>query len=228
MLSARQASNNESIRKPYEGTRMTRFRIDASASILFLTLGASAFGNAQDNQDKNKDKQQNQDKHASPANQPQGKKGGQLSPRQQNPGDNDRHAGQQKQMERSPEQEHDQQRTQERAWQERRANHWEYERRSWQQRGGYNGYRVPDDYFRDHYGNGHAFRIYSLPFLYEGGNARFQYGGYWFTMLDPCPESWGGRWYETDDVYVAFQGDGYYLFNSSYPGPLGIAVSVSL
>jgi hypothetical protein len=207
MVSARQASNNESIRKPYEGTRMTRFRIVPSVSILFLTLGACAFGYAQDNQDKKKDKQQNQDKHTSAGNP---------------------HAGQQKQMERTQEQEHNQQRTQERAWQERRANHWEYERRSWQQRGGYNGYRVPDDYFRDHYGDGHAFRIYSLPFLYEGGNARFQYGGYWFTMLDPCPENWGGRWYETDDVYVAYQGDGYYVFNRSYPGPHGIAVSVSL
>ena len=42
------------------------------------------------------------------------------------------------------------------------------------------------------------------------------------------PENWGGRWYETDDVYLAYQGDGYYLFNRRYPGPLGIAVSVSL
>ena len=131
-------------------------------------------------------------------------------------------------MERSQDQEHDQQRMQERAWQERRANHWEYEHRNWQQRGGYTGYRVPDDYFRDHYGDGHAFKIYGLPFLYEGGNPRFQYGGYWFTMMDPFPESWGGRWYETDDVYLAYQGDGYYLFNRSHPGPLGIAVSVSL
>ena len=251
MLSARQAFNYESIRKPSEGTRMTRFRIAASVSILFLTLGASAFGNAQDNKDnknkqsnqdnrdKSKDKQQNLDKHdqdkhakaASPANsanQPQGQKAGQVIARPQTPGDNGRHIGQQKQMERSPEQEHDQQRKQQSAWQERRANHWEYERRSWQQRGGYNGFRVPDDYYRDHYGDGHAFRIYSLPFLYEGGNARFQYGGYWFTMLDPCPENWGGRWYETDDVYVAYKGDGYYLFNRRYPGPIGIAVSVSL
>ncbi len=209
---------------------MTRFRIVASVSILFLALGACAFGYAQDDQDKNKEKdnRQNQAKHASPGNQSQGQTDGQRSPHQQNPGDNGRHLGEQKQMERSQEQERDQQRTQERAWQERRANHWEYEHRSWQQRGGYNGYRVPDDYFRGHYGDLHAFRIYSLPFMYEGGNPRFQYGGYWFTMLDPCPENWSGRWYETDDVYVAYQGDGYYLFNRSHPGPLGIAVSVSL
>ena len=185
---------------------MTRFRFLASASILVFTLGACAFAYSQDDQDKRKDKdpRQNQDKHAVAGNQPQ------------------------KQMERSPDQEHVQQKTQERAWQERRANHWEYERRSWLQRGGYNGYRLPDEYFRDHYGDSHAFRIYGLPFAYEAGNPRFQYGGYWFTMLDPLPEDWGGRWYETDDVYVAYQGDGYYLFNRSHPGPLGIALSVSL
>ncbi len=130
-------------------------------------------------------------------------------------------------MDRSPDQERDQKRTQHRAWQERRANHWEYEHRTWKQRGGYKGARIPDDYFREHYGNGHAFRVYSLPFVYEGGNPRFQYGGYWFTMLDPCPENWGGRWYEDDDVYVTYKEDGYYLFNHRHPGLNGIAVSVS-
>jgi len=204
---------------------MKRLRIVTSVSILSLALGACAFGNAQDNKDKNKDKQQNPGKHAGSSNQPpkQANKQG-----QQNAGDNGRHLGQLKQLDRSPEQTHDQQRTQNRAWQERRANHWEYEHRTWQQRGGYKGYRVPDDYFRAHYGNGHAFRIYGLPFMYEAGNPRFQYDGYWFTLLDPFPESWGGRWYETDDVYVEYKGDGYYLFNRRYPGPHGIALSASL
>jgi len=205
---------------------MTRFRIVASASILSLTLGACAFAYSQGNQDKNKDKQQNKDKHANPGNQPANQHG-QQSSHPQKPGDNGRHTGQQKQMARSQEQERDQQRTQVRAWQERRANHWQYEHRNWQQRGGYNGDRVPDDYFQANYGDGHAFRIYSLPFQYEDGNPRFQYGGYWFTMLDPFPEHWGGRWYENDDVYVAYKGDGYYLFNRNHPGPHGIAVSVS-
>ncbi len=198
-------------------------RIFASASILLCALVACPYLGAQGNQDKNKD-QQNQGKHAGSGNQPQ-KQADKHAP--QNPGDNGRHLGQQKQMDRSADQERDQQRTQKRAWQERRANHWEYEHRTWKQRGGYKGSRIPDDYFRDHFGNGHAFRIYSLPFMYEGGNPRFQYDGYWFTMLDPCPENWSGRWYEDDDVYVVYKEDGYYLFNRRYPGPHGIAVSVS-
>ena len=207
---------------------MTRFRFLASVSVLILSFGAYSLGYAQDSLDKSKDKGK-QDKHASPARQPpqQADQRGQQGQRPQKPGDSRRSLGQPKQLELSPEQMHDQQRKQESAWQERRANHWQYEHRNWQQRGGYKGDRIPDDYFRDHFGDTHAFRIYNLPFIYEAGNPRFQYAGYWFTLLDPYPEDWGGRWYETDDVYVAYQGDGYYLFNRKNPSPVGIALSVS-
>jgi hypothetical protein len=196
---------------------MTRFRFLA---ILLCALVACPFLNSQSNQDKNKEK------HAAPVNQPQ-QQSDQHNRRPQKPADKGKSLAPQKQIERSPEQTHDQQRTQNRAWQERRANHWEYERRTWRQRGGYTAYVIPEDYFRSHYGLSNQFRIYSLPFIYEGGNPRFQYGGLWFTMLDPCPEFWGGRWYETDDMYLDFSEDGYYLFNRSFPGKPGIAVSVS-
>ena len=200
---------------------MDRSRFLASVSILSLSLGFIATASPQD---KHMEIPQGQDKHAGLANTQKA----QPKPRAQRAADKGRPIGQQKQVERSPEQLREQQRTQQRAWQERRANHWEYEHRNWQQRGGYNGYRVPDDYFRDHYGDAHAFRVYGLPFMYEKGNPRFQYDGYWFTRLDPYPESWGGRWYETDDLYVNYKDDGYYLFNRSFPGTLGIALSVSL
>jgi hypothetical protein len=181
---------------------MKQSRFVASIFIVSLAFGTCVLGYSQDNQDKQKDKHEDQSKHQ------------------------DLH-GQQKQMERSQDQEHQQQDVQRRAWQERRANHFEFEHRSWQQRGGYQGYRIPDDYFHVHYGNGHTFRIYSLPFVYEGGNPRFQYEGYWFTMMDPYPEDWGGAWYQTDDVYVDYQNDGYYLFNRSYPNRPGIAINIT-
>ena len=38
-----------------------------------------------------------------------------------------------------------------------RASSWNNEHRTWQQRGGYNGYRVPDDRFRIYFGNNHHF-----------------------------------------------------------------------
>jgi hypothetical protein len=113
-------------------------------------------------------------------------------------------------------------------WQRHRAHSWESEHRTWQQRGGYHGYRVPDSYFRSHYGRGHWFRIYTRPFIVVEGYPRFQYGNYWFTFVDPYPEYWGDDWYETDDVYVDYYDDGYYLFNRRYPARPGIAVSISV
>jgi hypothetical protein len=123
---------------------------------------------------------------------------------------------------------HSQQIQQRGAWQAHRARSFESEHRSWQQRGGYSGYRFPDAYFRVHFGRRHFFRVYSMPFLMEGGFPRFQYGGYWFSVVDPYPEYWGPTWYQTDDVYVDYVDGGYYLFNRRYPGRPGVAISISL
>jgi hypothetical protein len=60
-----------------------------------------------------------------------------------------------------------------------------------------------------------------------GGFPRFQYGGYWFSVVDPYPEFWGDDWYQTDDVYVVYADNGYYLFDSRYPGRPGVAISIS-
>jgi len=104
------------------------------------------------------------------------------------------------------------------AWRGDRASSWQSEHRTWQQRGGYSGYRVPDDRFRSFYGQEHGFRIYTLPVVYVGGQRRFQYGGYWFGLVDPWPEYWANDWYNNDDVYVDYYDDGYYLYNRRYPG----------
>jgi hypothetical protein len=45
--------------------------------------------------------------------------------------------------------------------------------------------------------------------------------------MDPYPEYWGDSWYETDDVYVDYADDGYYLYNRTHPGRAGIAISIS-
>jgi hypothetical protein len=113
------------------------------------------------------------------------------------------------------------------AWQGERAHSWQSEHRTWQQRGGYNGYRVPDDRFRGYYGQDHGFRIYTLPVMYVDGHRRFRYGGYWFGLVDPWPEYWSNNWYDSDDVYVDYYGDGYYLYNRRYPSDR-IAISFYL
>ena len=114
------------------------------------------------------------------------------------------------QLQRTPQRQRQWQQEQHSAWQQHRATHWESEHRDWRQRGGYHGYRISDSYYRLHYGRAHWFRIYSLPFLVVGGYPRFQYGGYWFEILDPVPEYWGPDWYETDDCYIEYTGGGYY------------------
>ena len=126
-----------------------------------------------------------------------------------------------------PQRTEQQQRVQQSAWQEHRSQRWDSDHRTWQQRGGYNGYRIPDDRFRVYFGPEHGFRISGLPFLVVGGYPRFQYGGYWCSLVDPWPGSWAANWYDTDDVYVVYVDNGYYLFNRSYPN-VGIAISISM
>jgi hypothetical protein len=107
-----------------------------------------------------------------------------------------------------------------------RAASWSNDHRTWTQRGGYNGYRVPQDRFNRYFGRGHYFRIYGLPLVFVGGYPRFQYDGYWVTFIDPWPETWPDTWYETDDVYLDYTDDGYYLYDLSRPGP-AIAVTIT-
>ncbi len=121
----------------------------------------------------------------------------------------------------------EQQRVQQAAWQQHRSQNWDSDHRSWQQRGGYNGYRIPDDRFRGSFGQDHEFRISGLPFLVVGGYPRFQYEGFWFSMVDPWPQAWTSNWYDTDDVYVLYVDNGYYLFDRRYPN-IGMAISISM
>jgi hypothetical protein len=107
-----------------------------------------------------------------------------------------------------------------------RASAWNNDHRTWSQRGGYNAYRVPEDRFRLYFGREHYFRIYGLPLVFVGGYPRFQYDGYWVTFVDPWPDTWPANWYETDDVYLDYADDGYYIYDRMRPGP-GIAVTVS-
>ncbi len=113
------------------------------------------------------------------------------------------------------------------AWGDYRARGWEREHRTWVQRGGYRGYRIPRDRYVMYFGPRHIFRVHTLPVVIVAGHPRFHYNGFWFTLVDPWPEFWGPTWYETDDVYVEYVNDGYYLYNHRHPG-VAIAINVSL
>src|SRR5581483_11417618 len=111
-------------------------------------------------------------------------------------------------------------------WQQDRARNWQNEHRTWAQRGGYGGYYIPQDRFSLYFGTRHPFQIQNRP-LIVAGYPRFQYGGFWFMMVDPWPEYWSDNWYASDDVYIDYNDDGYYLYNRTRPGP-AIAITVVL
>jgi hypothetical protein len=121
----------------------------------------------------------------------------------------------------------EQQHAQQVAWQDHRSQNWQSDHRTWQQRGGYHGYRIPDNRYNGYFGPSHGFVIYNQPYSVVGGFPRFQYDGYWFSLADPWPNSWSNNWYETDPVYVVYENNGYYMYNQRYPG-IGMAITVSM
>ncbi len=203
-----------------------------TSAVLALALGVAAPAFAQDQKQSDKRDQPKQQQQPAPQqqraqqqqNQNNQKQAQQQRAQQQQNQNNQKQAQRQQQP---PQRTAAQQRVEQTTWQNHRAGNWQSDHRNWQQRGGYNGYRVPDDRYSVYFGQRHAFRIYGLPFMVYGGYPRFQYNGYWITLLDPWPGNWSNDWYDTDDVYVAYENGGYYLYNNRYPG-IGIAVSISM
>jgi hypothetical protein len=80
------------------------------------------------------------------------------------------------------------------------------------------GQRIPDDKFRANFGRQHRFRVQTT--VVEG-QSRFQYGGYWFALVDAWPVGWA----YTDDCYIDFVDGEYVLIDLLHPG-VQIAVFV--
>jgi hypothetical protein len=81
--------------------------------------------------------------------------------------------------------------------------------------------RIPDDKFRAHFGRQHTVVI-KQPTIVEG-QPRFQYSGYWFTIVDPWPVGWA----YTDQCYIDYVDGEYFLFDLLHPG-VRIALTVVL
>jgi hypothetical protein len=84
-----------------------------------------------------------------------------------------------------------------------------------QHRGG----RIPDEQFRSHFGRQHTFAV-SRPTV-EGGQPRFQYGGYAFEIISAWPSGWS----YSDECYVDYINGQYLLFDLAHPG-VSVAVVV--
>jgi hypothetical protein len=81
--------------------------------------------------------------------------------------------------------------------------------------------RIPDDKFRAHFGRQHTLVINRTTVV--NGQPRFQYGGYWFTIVDPWPVGWA----YTDQCYIDYVDGEYFLFDLLHPG-VRIAIVVVL
>ena len=88
-----------------------------------------------------------------------------------------------------------------------------------QRAGGNGGGRIPDDRFKANFGEQHRFRVSQADYSRDH---RFQYGGYWFGIVNP----WPSNWLYTQDVYVIEINGVYYLCNPMYPG-VNILLSVT-
>ena len=195
--------------------------------VLLLLLGAVAPTYAQQDQHQQDSTAPKQEQQAKPKKQQQQRAQQQNQNKQQQQRAQQQNRNRQQAYRPSQQGKRVQQAQERGVWQQRRAHNWQSDHRDWQQRGGYNGYRIPDARYRSHFGRDHRFRLYRYPMFVVDGYPSFQYGGFWFTVLDPWPEYWSDNWYENDDVYVDYSNGGYYLYDQRYPG-VGIAVSISL
>ena len=179
---------------------------------------------AQQQQDQNRQRDQNREQQRAQQQQDQARQRDQIREQQRAQQQQEQNAEQRGQKQRQQDvneasrPDHQREVEQRDTWQQHRARTWHSEHRTWQDRGGYSGYRIPDDRFRDNFGENHLFRVYSRPVVVVGGYPRFQYGGYWFSVVDPWPEYWPDDWYDNHDVYIDYLDDGYYLCNRRFPG----------
>lgn len=92
------------------------------------------------------------------------------------------------------------------------AEHQEKSSEHMQQAGGQRGGHIPDDKFRANFGREHTVVI-NRPVIVEG-QPRFQYGGYWFNIVD----AWPAGWAYTDQCYIDYVDGEYFLFDLLHPG----------
>ncbi len=71
---------------------------------------------------------------------------------------------------------------------------------------------IPEAKFRASFGRSHTFHVNRSEFA--NGSGRFQYGGFWFNVLNP----WPAGWLYTDNVYVDYLNGGYFLCDPVHPG----------
>lgn len=75
---------------------------------------------------------------------------------------------------------------------------------------------IPDPQFKANFGKQHAFTVKRVitTTTVVPNQTQFVYAGYSFIFLDP----WPAEWLFTDDCYIDFVDDEYFLFDAFHPG----------
>jgi len=84
-------------------------------------------------------------------------------------------------------------------------------------RGGPEHGRISNSHYATRFGREHRFHVNQ----HDYDHRRFHYGGYAFGFVDPWPIDWS----YSDDVYVVYDENGYYMYNRFHPG-LRIAINI--
>jgi hypothetical protein len=166
----------------------------------FLVFGVFAY--TQEPSDTKKPQQQEERKPEA--------KSKQMKPEQEEAKPSKEERPQAKQKEERPQREEQPQRQEEAK--RPQAEHEQHTAQARQGRQAGKGGHIPDDKFHASFGRQHTFVI-NRPVIVDN-QPRFQYGGYWFEIVDPWPEDWA----YTDDCYVDYVDGDYFLFNSLHPG----------
>ena len=75
---------------------------------------------------------------------------------------------------------------------------------------------IPDPKFKASFGRQHSFKVNQViqQTTVVPGQTQFVYSGYTFVILDP----WPAEWLFTDDCYIDYVDDDYFLFDAFHPG----------
>ena len=75
---------------------------------------------------------------------------------------------------------------------------------------------IPDPKFKSSFGRQHTFKLNQVirQTTIVAGQTQFVYSGYTFIILDP----WPAEWLFTDDCYINYVDDDYFLFDPFHPG----------
>lgn len=102
-------------------------------------------------------------------------------------------------------------------WERRDWVHERHEHEEWARRN--HRHYIREEHYVAYFGPVHRFTIVQPVIV--AGRPRFHYGGYWFVIGRPLPPGW----YYTDEVYVDYIDDGYYMLSPVHPG---IRISINI